>query len=293
MAFEFRIFLPLLDEWDDVWLSESSRTAYMSSLESLSSILNSVVMESPRRDNYLVGKHHFGLKYRNEGKLELKVKSCPAPHPFIEVWVKEKYGKKGLAHHKPKILKMLQSLGHSDYAQNDSILCSGSHIIVEKVRNKDFADGIGREICKIKVEQTHGEKTRYQRSHWLSFAVESGDVNRVLQFLDSQTGELKKSLSCCRDIFHSNDKAKGYQFVPVVAGYPLFVQLVAGDFAEAEFCTSVVSPLESFSSFLKIVGTSPSSSSPPPLLPPSLSSPSSKPLLSSKPSSTPSSCCTF
>jgi hypothetical protein len=251
MAFEFRVFIPLLDFSDQQWISDASKSNYNASLEHLVSIFTSSEQEPPRRDNYFVGKNYFGLKFRNEGKLELKVKWGPQ-HPFIERWVKEKYGKKGLAHYKPKILAKLESLGHRDHSMNESILHSDSQVIVEKVRNKSITDGVITEICRIKVEKDAADGS-HLRPYWMSFAIETENIDQLLLFLESQDKKLWESVASCRDIFRSNDSARQYSFVPVVAGYPSFVQLVAGAIADdSEFNSLISSPLEALCSFLKM-----------------------------------------
>jgi hypothetical protein len=63
-----------------------------------------------------------------------------------------------------------------------------------------------------------------------------------------------KALNNCVKIFGSNKElAKHHCFIPIIAGYPSFIQVLGGDSLhdDAEFHALVGSPLESMMRFLK------------------------------------------
>lgn len=250
---EFRVFLPVLQESDDEWLSVESKAEYIQEMQHFIDMIAS--LQDSRRDEYLVGSSFFGAKYRNMGKLEVKVKGGGIAHPFIENWVKEKYGKKGLAHYKPKILAVLRAHGHIDEAKNDRALTTERLILVEKARSKtDLIDGPSLEICAIKVES---DNIQLKRARWISFALEMEALDSLEIYIASHAAEPTywKALNNCVKIFGSNKElAKHHCFIPIIAGYPSFIQVLGGDSLhdDAEFHALVGSPLESLMRFLKI-----------------------------------------
>lgn len=131
---EFRVFLPVLrpNAGEDIAidLPQQLLTAYSDSLVELKRVMvnaySGAETEECRTDTYIAGANAFGLKFRGEEKLELKVRQpCTSFIPGIEVFQKTKLGKKTKIDDEKfprKVLKALHELGNTDDATNAPLI---------------------------------------------------------------------------------------------------------------------------------------------------------------------------
>ena len=117
---EFRVFLPVLKSNPFLGASSSIFDKYMLGVTQIRDSRRDSAFES-RTDIYIGGSNSFGLKYRNEDKLELKVlQNVLSAIPGIETYVKEKLGKTKIDDPKfvKKVMRVLEELGNADVANN-------------------------------------------------------------------------------------------------------------------------------------------------------------------------------
>ncbi len=98
---EFRFFLPIIDERTDTFLTNEQKVSYNNNLQKLISALNlsDKMDEEVRDDTYLIGQSYFNLKYRDDQKLEMKVKTKNFPI-WQEKWSTVRFGKKPMKHYR-------------------------------------------------------------------------------------------------------------------------------------------------------------------------------------------------
>lgn len=250
---EFRLFLPLLCPSDNALLSDEEIVAYEILVGRIQH-LNITQVREARRDVYIVGGSHFGIKYRGEETLEIKIRQggLDASHLFIETWKKKVY-KKGvkIVSCKNDILQILASYGHSENSEVDKALIEMEiQADVSKVRCATLVGDVAQEVCYLEIAESSSLVCKRNRS-WLSVSVEGGNMDEIRDFLSTEFGlrDVWKAMYVLRDAATTNRRAfleKG--LVPVIGGYPTWIRYIGNtvDLEEFDECLQRVGILFDF-----------------------------------------------
>lgn len=241
------MFLPALCPDDGDWISKESRSlslfldTYQKLMETFMQDLysNSTRIET-RTDTYVNDESsllaHYGLKYRSEAKLELKVLRHREIHQhyFVETWMKMKYGKKGLDHHKERIL---QDISQSPYhtssttssSESSNLLESTSNVTIKKTRVNLLMGSVMMEICALENEPPPSIASRINRN-WISICIEGADLASLKSYLISSPHlvsmwNMLKYLSDLKNILGTRLLCD-LVFYPVLGGYPTWIKAI-------------------------------------------------------------------
>ena len=240
---EFRVFLPVLKS-RPTCASASLFDKYMNGIHLLiESISRSVEIET-RTDTYIGGSNSFGLKYRDEKKLELKVKqNVVCSIPGVESFVKTKLGKAKLSSAKfvEKVLCELKELGNTD-SSNAALLSSPDlaknccSICKSRIVNEFKEYDLIEELCRIENSNDGNANIAF----WISVVYE-GDLSKF--FGSSVFVQLPHAtiawecLNIAAQIIQeaSVGAQEAYNSIPVlIAGYPTFVNYLLLSSAAAQ-----------------------------------------------------------
>jgi hypothetical protein len=222
---EFRVFLPLLTKADASWMHPGFWAEYQHHITEIKNelIVNKKSFGEKRKDRYLVGYPHYGIKYRSENKLEIKIRKrqYDASDRCAEDWGKIKLGKGRLAEKRSNIVTLLQDMGYADRSALDLANMKNERFVTASKKRKAMSIGsIQLEVCKLKVFREDDALTKSSngqpecdsdsdaeidtpegtdacgkdvgegstpvlkpRRKWVSFAVE-GTLNGINNFLD-------------------------------------------------------------------------------------------------------------
>lgn len=254
---EFRFFLPILEE-SDSWIPAEQAEAYNKAIEAVKKEFTYREDEEDteiRDDTYLIGRSYFGLKYRDDQKLEMKVKTENKPI-WMEKWSKVRFGKKLIGHYKQDIMSYLQDVGHKD-PSNEKFIDEPQFLTVHKKRDTAPENRVSVEIGQLTVSKEQVNfKGEVKRREWLTVSVE-GDSAAIEGFVwqhhKADGDSVWNILQLGKDIYEQhNDHALEHSFVPVVSGYPLWIELVANKFITADALSAEILPsMDAFLSFLK------------------------------------------
>lgn len=203
---EYRIFVPIIDN--------SKSTDYIRLLNEILRPFDFSVdntMNEIRDDSYFVTDSSFGLKYRNEKKLELKVRTRVIGNS-IEEWFKYKIRQESFSSIQNQVGKILSSLGYSE--RDLSCLENPTMIKVAKSRKSMSINSyVSLEVCHLTI---NGTNTSVRE--WISFCWE-GDLSALQSELKSST--------LLRQLRHLVSILELLQSVlPVVSGYPLWIKYI-------------------------------------------------------------------
>jgi hypothetical protein len=230
---EFRIFFPIVEEFDRTWMDPIAADKYVNAL---GAIPFDSASEPVRTDSYFVTRPFFGLKYRSGEKLELKIRD-KAVINGIEKWKKSKLGKKEFARYRGDILENLQNAGYTELLLEDPSLSGEKYVALKKTRKNAYFGEVVTEVCNLEVIAEESKvDSSLQRRKWLSVAVE-GNTDEIQEFLKHPDDPLRivAALKSVHDALSPNFKeAAAHGFLPVVSGYPLFVHCISGAVSEEE-----------------------------------------------------------
>mmetsp|Transcript_8098 Transcript_8098/g.8250 ORF Transcript_8098/g.8250 Transcript_8098/m.8250 type:complete len:291 (+) Transcript_8098:253-1125(+) len=265
---EWRIFIPLLTSTDNSWIPDELFATYSNNIENVVKEFGRDTDDS-RIDEYLVCDSNIGIKYRNKSKLEVKIRNqiCNTP-PGAELWTKQKYGKKGLAHYQNDIVNMISNLlseGERYQHMFNSLPSSSSPsslVRVQKHRRKQhvsntsltteicylsllspapsslslFSSNIHKQ-CDINELSTSGTQLSTTTTRqWLSIAVE-GESSFLSSYLQecSSLECLWTTIATCLDIVElGRERKREMNFLPVFSGYPQWIEVVMERTTERE-----------------------------------------------------------
>ena len=242
---EFRVFLPLLNASDRDWIKQTNHDSrnlifldvYQSLTEFWLNSLNSSRSVEERMDQYINDESssscHFGLKYRSEDKLELKLLMQQASPQdfFIEIWEKIKYGKKGLDHYREKVLESIRKSpfhNHSSIVADDILSPISSYLVsVNKRRVNTQIGNISMEICQLQL-QVNSSLIPLTDRQWISICVEGANTDSIKSFLinSSQIEMMWKMLKYLSDLQNilGTTTLRDHQFYPILGGYPGWIK---------------------------------------------------------------------
>lgn len=176
-----------------------------------------------RSDVYIVGNKFFGLKYRSSEKLELKTLQR-STDLGIEEYKKLKFGKKSLKKYEEDILEELHRYGYHDDVLYRSLLQAGQTIEVNKTRCNIVLGAITLEVVDIELVIPCNAPR-----HWCSIAVEAETAMDIQSFVASNA-LLRRVLADIQSLIHLSECHNELSVVlPILGGYPIFVQYVHGD----------------------------------------------------------------
>jgi hypothetical protein len=222
---EWRLFYPKLLLRDSNAVMEDLMQFYFVAEQVFLQLIPSNELET-RTDQYLVSHHQFGIKYRNEEKLEIKIKRPSCMKYGIEPWVKHKLGKKALSLQIDTISELLTQSGYNTEIESfQKALRAEKYINATKHRKSKSFGMVSMEYCQLTLEDD---------SEWFSIAIESTDESVIEEaFTQPMIKEFFKSLHATMASLKSRDF---HEFRPLVCGYPFWIKYVSGhrDFQNEE-----------------------------------------------------------
>lgn len=264
---EFRIFLPCINDSSDNWLTTEQKENYKNALTKLTSTLNNNdnnEEQEVRDDTYLISQSYFNLKYRDDQKLEMKVRTPNKPI-WQEKWSKVKFGKKQMKHYRTDIITYLKDVGHED-EENADYIDNPRYLTVSKSRNLTAFEinRVSVEICYIDVSPTKYTPTKHtkqenfddhiKRQKWISISI-AGDSTAIEAFVVQyhENEKLWEALSLAQEYYIENkDVAFQHGFLPVVSGYSQWIRVMANKVSTTEgVAEEITRPVEAFLEFLK------------------------------------------
>lgn len=259
---EFRFFLPHVSDSDD-WINKEAYESYSNAVELL---LRTFQTNQPsaavtsRHDSYLIGKAYFGIKYNDEGRLEMKARTENRPI-WMEKWSKVRFGKKEIANYKNDILTYLSDVGHKD-PTNEDLIDNPSFVNVISSKQQFNLNSVAAEVSELTIKDHTSPKANESaavslvtRRQWLSIII-GGDSTAIESYVRNQQESkgLFNALRLCHDIYQQQtDDALHHTFLPVVSGYPLWLRLVSNSIGDANAVHDEIMPaVESFLMFLAL-----------------------------------------
>jgi hypothetical protein len=252
---EFRIFLPILSDSIVSVLGSPSLSRYqeivltmLQAVESTDSLLSPI---EDRTDIYVVTNNHFGLKYRGEKKLELKIRTGRDESINMETWIKLKIGKKNpsignLSSSIPDVLSILSR--YHVLEASDEYLIQQARLITTKKRRRAIEPllaSVSHEICIIELGDDYKQLCGVSAtSRWLSVCFE-GDPMAVMNFSNIKVHDaLFEAMRILHDIA-SSDAAltREYRIYPVIGGYPTWLCSLTSDESFRQHMDVIVKPI--------------------------------------------------
>ena len=183
---EFRVFIPILSNDVQGLLTQEELREYSRLQNVVLPILGyESSFQDSRNDRYIIGPDYFGLKFRNESKLEIKIRTNrpSLEQCCIESWSKQKV-KKSIAKEEgiDEIMRLLTERGHENtFSQDREFLIQQKSIVVAKHRRNQYLDSVCVEICSLcDVTQTPS----FDALRWYSLCIE-GEVTDLLSVLST------------------------------------------------------------------------------------------------------------
>lgn len=205
-----------------------------------------------RSDSYVIGSHYFGLKLRNQSKLELKILVSADSTVGVETWRKCSYGKTSIAANKENIMSRLVQGGYANTALHDHILNSPRLLVVSKTRKSAAVNDIFNEFCVLKIENQEAP-----HSNWVSICFEADSCAILQEYITTNKivkefiMHLIKASSILSDLVTKHPGLFIYQ--PIICGYPYWIKFVSNPTHDE----TLASILETFE-FLKVACETPS-----------------------------------
>lgn len=241
---EFRIFFPILNINNEEWLSinQNNYNEYKNKLNLYLDYLHNTNSNSieNRDDTYVITNSFLGIKYRNNKKLEVKIKNSNKMQHGIEKWHKYKLGKKDILHYQNDISNLLIEYNYNDINHERLYqLLTNPKLQIRKNRkcldisNNTFIQSITYELCYITIPENQSYYHSYNNinNEWLSIAIEGlDDISSIKSFiLSNNSMELKDFILSLNQLIlsDSTNLLLANKLFPVISGYPMFVYYVS------------------------------------------------------------------
>lgn len=210
---EWRIFIPVVND-----TSENLRRLFSELNQEISLFYSKFSLETEKRsDQYLISHTHFGIKFRAEKKLELKVRIQRNDYG-IEAWRKYKLGKSSILDQLDPVCRVLKDSGFEHQLEDfRNRIVEGRAILVEKARKNFPLSDVLVEVCTLQVHS----------NQWISIAVEATKSEFIESFLfNGMTPIFRKLLEIIQYCTDNNISS----FQPFICGYPQWIQHIDGHF---------------------------------------------------------------
>jgi len=231
MSFEFRIFIPrynnstdgkarMFNQFLETYIEQI--TVFLSGEISKSS---SIQWEN-RDDSYVVtNKYYCGVKFRNNSKLELKIKQpfdqksvSPMNLYHIDKWNKFKIANKDINHSQRQIENCVSANGYDK--DNFLLDFSNPKINIRKKRISKIINNVNIELCIISIINSDSLISK----EWISICIESNNCEDIVNIIKSNNlrficeSPLSQYLSL-RD--------ESFTVYPIIGGYPHWINYKA------------------------------------------------------------------
>jgi hypothetical protein len=247
---EFRIFLPRLCEEDRLWLSDEVYNKYNDALTRTETQLQRFTAglwnTEERDDTYIIGMPYYGLKFRNDVKLELKIRSKTTS--MVELWTKSKLGKKTLDFYKNEIIGKLSNAGYTNDEEHAARILHPEYFSVTKKRANTEINGVFIEFCTL--------YSKGSSRQWISFAAEGPEKGEIEAFILEQHRLINlwepvfELAALIGDDARTQSLAFQHGLVPIISGYAHWVIHCKGTFANEETSIETLVVLDNFIRFL-------------------------------------------
>lgn len=243
---EFRIFFPIPSQNDESHFNKNNNelNEYKQVLTSLKQLIDTETINEclgifhnneVREDSYLIGNNHFGLKYRDQKKMEIKIRTGIHSHLKIESYKKTKLGKKkNLNKYTEEIVDLLKE--ENQLKDGDEVIITRTPIFLDvmKSRYKVSDERISMEICILTIKPSLLSKDSIDMNktsrQYLSIALEGTIENIEEKFYSTNNVNIELFKQALKFLVRLSNSSLEYSlsngFIPCIAGYPTFVRLV-------------------------------------------------------------------
>jgi hypothetical protein len=232
---EFRIFVPQLIGSDVEWLGPEAFEEYRQLYDIVAATIDGPQDVggggADRTDVYVIGKPYYGLKFRNEEKLEIKVRvwGGTTDEYCIESWEKSKIKQIG-SKRAQEIAAAITSGGGSvdagEMAYFETLADPANLISVEKQIDKSLSGS-----CVLEKDLLRPTTNLGAQRKWISVCVESSKegIVRSLQTLSGEWRAVWISLLQMAEIVSRNlPFAAQHCCLLVFGGYPSWIYAIGG-----------------------------------------------------------------
>lgn len=189
-----------------------------------------------RSDSYVIGSHYFGLKFRNQSKLELKILVTADSATGIETWRKCSFGKTSIETNKENIMSRLFQCGYTNIALHEHILNSPELLVVSKTRKSAAVNDIVNEFCVLKIQNQ-----KAQHSDWISVCFEADSFTDLQEYVTRNKvakefiTHIVKASSILSNLITAHPSLIIFQ--PIICGYPYWIKFISNPINDEIFAS--------------------------------------------------------